>query len=127
MSDQVRAMVAAGVLRGASVGVIPGQFRLSKDPATPLGIDFMSGHILTEWSLCGVPCQPSCLVVGPTSSGKSVGDEKVADLRREARVLAAKARALCASIDDEPPIPSTREQRMAEARNLRRIAMEINR
>jgi hypothetical protein len=120
MSDQVRAMVAAGILRGASVGFIPGQFKLSRDPARPLGIDFTSGHILTEWSLCGIPCQPSCLVVGPTSSGKSAGDEKIADRRREARVLAAQARALCASIDNNPP--QTREERIAEAQAFRRAA-----
>jgi len=71
VSDQVRAMVAAGVLRGASVGFIPGQFKFSKDPARPLGIDFLSGHILTEWSLCAVPCNPRCQVVGPSSSDKS--------------------------------------------------------
>ena len=118
VSDQVRSMVAAGILRGASVGFIPGIFKFSKDPQRPLGIDFMSGHILTEWSLCGVPCQPSCLVVGPTSSGKS-SDAKMDARRREARVLAAQA--LCASIDGEPSAPQTREQRMAEARSLRRI------
>jgi hypothetical protein len=123
VSDQVRAMVAAGVLRGASVGFIPGSFKFSKDPQRPLGIDFLSGHILTEWSLCAVPCNPSCLVAGPTPGGQS--DIKIADRRREARVLAARARALIATIDDEPA--PTRDQRMAEARNLRRIALEINR
>jgi hypothetical protein len=51
----------------------------------------------------------------------------MAERSREARVLAEKVRALCATIDDKPPVPQTREQRMAEARNLRRIAMEINR
>jgi hypothetical protein len=121
VSDQVRAMVAAGVLRGASVGFIPGQFKFSKDPARPLGIDFISGHILTEWSLCAVPCNNLCLVVGPTSGGQSASDMKTADLRREARALAAKARAISESIPD--PVPMTREQRLAEARTFRHIAM----
>jgi phage head maturation protease len=120
VSDQVRAMVAAGVLRGASVGFIPGQFKFSKDPARPLGIDFLSGHILTEWSLCSVPCNQSCLVVGPTSGGQSASDMKTADLRREARMLAAKARSIIASIPDAAPL--TREQRIAEAQALRRLA-----
>jgi phage head maturation protease len=121
VSDQVRAMVAAGVLRGASVGFIPGQFKFSKDPARPLGIDFLSGHTLTEWSLCAVPCNPSCLVVGPTSSGKSASDVKITDRRREARALAARARAISESIPD--PVPTTREQRIAEASAFRRAAM----
>jgi hypothetical protein len=67
-SDQARAMVAAGVLRGASVGFIPKEFRFSKDPARPMGIDFLSGHILTEWSIVSVPCHPLCVVVGPVGS-----------------------------------------------------------
>ncbi len=40
--------------------------------------------------------------------------------RRDARALAAKARALIASIPDAAP--STREQRLAEARNIKRAA-----
>ena len=70
-SDQARAMVAAGVLRGASVGFIPGQFKFSSDPQRSLGIDFLTGHILTEWSICSVPCQPLCLAVGPAAGSKS--------------------------------------------------------
>jgi hypothetical protein len=70
-SDQARAMVAANIWRGASVGFIPGQFKFSSDPARPLGIDFLSGHILTEWSICSVPCHPLCLVVGPAAGSKS--------------------------------------------------------
>ena len=120
VSDQVRAMVAAGVLRGASVGFLPGQFKFSKDPARPLGIDFLSGHTLTEWSLCAVPCNPSCLVVGPTSSGKSASDVKITDRRREARALAAKARSISESIQSDPV--QTREQRLAEARNFKHMA-----
>jgi HK97 family phage prohead protease len=40
--------------------------------------------------------------------------------RREARALAAKVRAISESISD--PIPTTREQRLAEARNFRHVA-----
>src|SRR5260370_6036189 len=124
VSDQVRAMVAAGVLRGASVGFIPGLFKFSKDPARPLGIDFLSGHILSEWSLCAVPCNQSCLVVGPTSGGQSASDIRTADLRREARALAAKARAISESISD--PVQLTREQRIAEAQAFRRLAAAVS-
>jgi hypothetical protein len=123
ISDQVRAAVEAGIFRGASVGFIPGKFKFSQDPVRPLGIDFLSGHILTEWSLCAVPCHPLCVVSGPISSGKSASD--IADLRREARALAAKARSISESISD--PVPSTRAQRLVEAHNLRRIAMAATR
>jgi hypothetical protein len=126
-SDQARVMVAADMLRGASVGFIPGTFRFSADKQRPLGIDFMEGHTLIEASLCPVPANPRCLVIGPVAGTKSAGhdDVDIADRRREARALAAKSRALAASITE--PTPSTREQRMAEARNLRRIVMEFNR
>ncbi|MGY4504213.1 hypothetical protein ACVWYH_008170 [Bradyrhizobium sp. GM24.11] len=123
VSDQVRAMVAAGVLRGASVGFIPGLFKFSKDPQRPLGIDFLSGHILTEWSLCAVPCNQSCLVVGPTSGGQSASDIRTADLRREARALAAKARAMSESIS---VVPQTREERIAQAQAFRRSAAAVS-
>ena len=47
-SDQARSMVAAGIWRGSSVGFIPGTFKFASDPQRPMGIDFLSGHILTE-------------------------------------------------------------------------------
>jgi len=40
--------------------------------------------------------------------------------RREARVLAAKARSIIASIPDDAP--QTRDERLAEARDFRRAA-----
>jgi hypothetical protein len=126
-SDRVAAAVRAGLQRGISIGFIPRKWSFSKDPARPLGIDFHESSLL-EWSFCALPCNQDCRVLGSVANNQSApSDGKTADRRREARALAAKARALCASIDDEPPVPPTREQRMAEARNLRRIAMEINR
>jgi hypothetical protein len=91
-----------------------------------LGIDFHESSLL-EWSFCALPCNQDCRVLGSVSGGTSAPNDptKNVDRRREARVLASQARALIAAIDDEPA--QTREQRMAEARNLRRIAMEINR
>jgi hypothetical protein len=92
-----------------------------------LGIDFIEGHTLIEASLCPIPANPRCLVIGPATGTKSAGhgDVDIADRRREVRVLAAKARSRSESITVSAP--QTREQRMAEARNLRRIAMEANR
>ena len=98
VSDQVRSMIAAGVLRGASVGFVPGRFKFTSDPQRPMGIDFLDGHTLTEWSVCGVPANPLCLAVGPASGSKSA---------------AASAQ------------PSTREQRMAEAAKIRRSVYSV--
>jgi hypothetical protein len=124
-SDQIAAAVRAGLQRGTSIGFVPLKWSFSKDPARPLGVDFHAIKLL-EWSLCGIPCNQDCRVVGWVSGATSSPDaSKMANLRREARMLAAKARALGASISNDPA--PTREQRMAEARNLRRIAMEINR
>ncbi|MGY8684561.1 hypothetical protein Q2941_43450 [Bradyrhizobium sp. UFLA05-153] len=116
VSDQVRSMVAAGVLRGASVGFVPGRFQLSKDPQRPMGIDFIDGHILNEFSLCPVPANPNCLVVGSTgtkSAEDQLGETKIATRLRKARELAAQV---------TNSTTTTREQRIAEAGRLRRQA-----
>jgi hypothetical protein len=126
-SDQIKAAALARLLRGVSIGFIPKKWSFSKDPSRPLGVDF-SEICLIEFSLVSIPANPDCYVLGSVASSQSspsTSDAKAADRRREARVLAAQARARIAAIDDEPAL--TREQRMAEARNLRRIAMEINR
>jgi hypothetical protein len=119
-SDQIAAAVRAGLQRGTSIGFIPLKWSFSKDPARPLGVDFHAIKLL-EWSLCGIPCNQDCRIVGWVSGATSSPDaSKMANLRREARALAAKARSLSHSIFD--PAPLTREQRLAEARNLRRAA-----
>jgi hypothetical protein len=100
-SDQVRSMIAAGVLRGASVGFVPGKFQFSKDPQRPMGIDFLDGHTLTEWSCCAVPANPNCLVVGPASGSKSAATSSAASR------------------------PMTRAERLAEAREFRRRANAV--
>jgi hypothetical protein len=122
-SDRISAAVRAGLQRGASIGFIPLKWSFSKDPSRPLGISFHAIKLL-EWSFCALPCNQDCRVLGSVANNQSApSDGKTADRRREARVLAAKARALCASIDDEPLAPPTREQRMAEARAVRRIVL----
>jgi len=80
LSDQCRSMIAAGILRGASVGFVPGKFKFSSDPQRPLGIDFLEGHTLTEWSCCAVPANPNCLVVGPVSDSNALSFQfKISD------------------------------------------------
>lgn len=120
-SDQIAAAVRAGLQRGTSIGFIPLKWSFSKDPARPLGVDFHAIKLL-EWSLCGIPCNQDCRVVGWVSGATSSPEaSKMADLRREARSLAAKGRAICASIPD--PVPLTREQRIAEAQAIRRVVL----
>ena len=116
-SDQVAAAIRAGLFRGASIGFVPLKWSFTKDPSRPLGVDFHAIKLL-EWSL--LPCCPDCLLIGAVSGGKSASDVKTADLRREARALAAKARSISESIQSDP-IP-TREQRLAEARNFKHLA-----
>ncbi len=125
-SDRIAASVRAGLQRGISIGFIPRKWSFSKDAARPLGIDFHESTLL-EWSFCALPCNQDCRILGSVANNQSAPSDptKNVDRRREARALASQARALIAAIDDEPA--QTREQRLAEARNLRRIAMEINR
>jgi hypothetical protein len=119
-SDRIAAAVRAGLQRGTSIGFIPLKWSFSKDPARPLGVDFSAIKLL-EWSLCGIPCNQDCRVVGWVSGATSSPDaSKMAALRREARALAAKGRSICAAITDAPP--QTREQRLADARSFRRAA-----
>jgi hypothetical protein len=120
-SDQIAAAVRARLQRGASIGFIPLQWSFSKDPARPLGVDFHAIKLL-EWSICALPCNPDCILIGSVSGAttSSPSDAKMADLRREARALAAKARSISESIQRDP-IP-TRDQRVAESLNFKRLA-----
>lgn len=124
-SDQIAAALRSLLLRGASVGFVPKKWAFSKDPARPLGIDFLETKLL-EWSICALPCNPDCLVLGAINgSGKSVSrnaradDFKTSARLREARALVAKTRLI---IGDD--VPMTRDQRVAQARNFRRAAMK---
>jgi hypothetical protein len=118
-SDRVAAAVRAGLQRGISIGFVPRRWSFSKDPARPLGIDFHESSLL-EWSFCALPCNQDCRVLGSVANNQSApSDGKTADLRREARALAAKARAISESISD--PVPLTREQRITQAQAFRRM------
>jgi len=127
-SDQVAAAIRAGLIKGASIGFIPLKWSFSKSPDRPFGVDFHKIRIL-EWSVCAVPANPSCLLLGAIdgqsasrSSSQNLPLDNVLDeRRREARALAAKGRAASASMGDD--IAPTREQRIAEARNFR-LAIE---
>ena len=120
-SDQIGAATRAGLLRGTSIGFVPLKWSFSKDdPSRPLGVNFEAIKLL-EWSLCGIPCNQDCRVVGWVSGATSSPDaSKMADLRRSARDLAAKARSISESISDL--VPLTREQRIAEVQAFRRLA-----
>jgi HK97 family phage prohead protease len=118
-SDQIAGAVRARLMRGVSIGFIPLKWSFSKDPSRPMGVDFHEVKLL-EYSMCSIPANPDCYVLGSVSSTQSspgASDGKAADRLREARVLAAKARSLAASISDKP---LTREERIAEAAALRR-------
>ncbi len=60
-ATRVKRQVDESVIRGASVGFLPGKWDFSKDPKCSIGIDFIEGHRLLEWSICNVPCNPQCL------------------------------------------------------------------
>jgi hypothetical protein len=120
-SDQMAAAIRAGLFRGASIGFVPTRWSFSKDVNRPLGIDFHEIRLL-EWSCVTVPCCPPCLLIGAVGSKSAPADTKMADRRREARQLTAKARLIIASTPD--PVPQTRDQRLAEARSFRRIATQ---
>ena len=120
-SDQIAAAVRARLTRGVSIGFIPLKWSFSKDPSRPMGVDFNEIKLI-EFSMVSVPCNPDCYVLGSVASSQSApSDAKMADLRREARALAAKVRARVESISD--PVSTTREQRLAEASAFRRAAM----
>jgi hypothetical protein len=71
-AQRVRKMVDERVLRGASVGFVPGQWEFAKEPHRSGGINFTSGHQLLEWSICNIPANPQCLF-------ERVDDEKSAE------------------------------------------------
>jgi HK97 family phage prohead protease len=131
-SDWVYGKIKAGIVNATSVGFIPKDYE-PIDPKKPWnGFKFKTSELL-EFSFVSVPANSGCLIVGrsmfkgvdiPLLPSRARLNAPAARIR-EAHALAARARALCTSIVDEPP--PTREQRIAEARNFRRIAMAHNR
>ena len=120
-SDQIAAAVRARLTRGVSIGFIPLKWSFSKDPSRPMGVDFNEIKLI-EFSMCSIPCNPDCYVLGSVASSQSAPSDatKNVDLRREARAFAAHVRARVESISD--PVSTTREQRLAEARNFKHLA-----
>jgi hypothetical protein len=116
LSDQVRGMLAAGVLRGVSVGFRAGKIEFSRDPARPLGINFLSGHQMVESSFVSVGANPAALVIGPTSA-KAVGEYAMQVRQHEARSLVSLVKTGGATRS----APSSREQRLAEVRRLKAL------
>lgn len=133
-SDQIIAAIRARLLRGVSIGFIPLSWSFSKDPTRPMGVDFNEIKLI-EFSMCSIPCNPDCYVLGSVASSQSAPSDasKDVDRRSEARVLAAKVRSLAESITVcakarslSESIPSdpvqARARRIAEARGFRRAA-----
>ena len=69
-SDRVAAAIRGGLVRGASIGFVPLRWSFTKDPARPMGISFHSIKMI-EFSVCSIPCNPDCLLIGAVSGGKS--------------------------------------------------------
>jgi HK97 family phage prohead protease len=83
LAQQVHELIDGGFLSAVSVGFIPTRWQFSKDPARPLGIDFLEQTLL-EFSICGIPANPAATIDAirvPTNAGKTSQSEAV--LRRE--------------------------------------------
>jgi HK97 family phage prohead protease len=128
MSDQVRQLVNDRFLSAVSVGFVPLKWEFAKDRSRPNGINFLEQTLL-EFSIVGIPANPEATIdstpvaIGAGSGGKSASDIEMAARRCEARALAAKARSIAESISD--PVPTTREQRIAQAAEFRRMAYSV--
>lgn len=61
-SKFIASQVREGVLRAASVGFLPGQWKWSEDPKRKYGIDFIAGHQLLEASVVAIGACPDCLL-----------------------------------------------------------------
>jgi hypothetical protein len=116
LSDQVRGMLAANVLRGVSVAFIAGKFEFSKDPARPMGINFLSGHQMVEASFCSIPANPAALVIGPTSA-KALDDYAISARQAEVANLRSSL-GKSSRWAKSRPASMTREQRLEEARRI---------
>jgi hypothetical protein len=111
-ADEMAAAVRAGLIKGASIGFRPIRYSFSKDPSRPMGIDFHEVELM-EFSLTPQPCCPGCLMVGPVSA-KSADEYATAARKSEARNMVSLAKSGISR-------SSSREQRLAEARQLRRL------
>jgi hypothetical protein len=100
-AQRVKRGVDERIIRGASVGFIPGKWEFSNDKTRQGGINFISGHRLLEWSIVNVPCNSRCLF----ESVQGVKD--AAALTEQAQVLPAAM-----SFNDEA------KRRIAERRRV---------
>jgi hypothetical protein len=97
-SDQMLAAIDAGLMKGASVGLIPKKWKFSTDPARPFGVDILES-VLLEWSLTPQPCNPRALYLGAVENKSAAAETETK--------------------------PDPRQQRMAEARKLRLAAYRV--
>ena len=69
-SDQTAAAIRAKLVKGASIGFVPLEWTFTTDASRPFGINFLKTKIL-EWSICALPCNPDCLMIGAVAGGKA--------------------------------------------------------
>jgi hypothetical protein len=118
-ATQAAAAIRNGLLNACSIGFIPRSWSFSKDPARPFGVDFKTISLI-EWSICSVPCLPTALLIGPVSgdAGKTVDSHNA----RERRLAEVRSLREQTSRESKKSEVTTREQRIAEAARLRRLA-----
>ena len=67
-SDQVAAAIRASLVKGCSIGFVPVKWSFAKgNSSRPFGVNFHEIRLL-EWSICAVPCNPACLLLGAVDS-----------------------------------------------------------
>lgn len=128
-SDWVFGKIKAGIVNATSIGFLPKEYS-PLDPKQPWnGFKFSKSELL-EFSFCSVPANAGCLIVGRSllnpvqtpllpslarSQGNTDEAVRIAGRRREIALLVADAQKRLA--------PTGREQRVVEARQLRRDAL----
>ena len=126
LAGTVFKLMQLGFVNAVSIGLIPLKAALSKDRNRPPGSLDIFEYEIIELSVCPVnelqmiprdELQALRHAAGAPAISESAA---VTTRRREARALAAKARAISESISDD--VPTTRDQRLAEARNFRHAA-----
>jgi hypothetical protein len=97
-SDEIANAIRAKLIRGISIGFVPLKWKVSTDPARPMGLDFLSVRLL-EVSICSVPCCSPCMILGAVSSNSSTSrsattrDQRMAEARKLIRSVGLHAKA----------------------------------
>jgi HK97 family phage prohead protease len=120
-ANAVEKSVKAGTLNAVSVGFRPLRWKFSNDDSRDRGIDFHEMELL-ELSLCAVPANADCLMIGASGIPKTYAERKRAKRLRDLEL---------AKLSEAPKSSTTtkreRELELAEikaARNLSREAID---